>query len=144
MKQIKINGEWMEGVMLGEGDINTLEAPLTAKEYLSNESRLEHGMRVVLTGFKAMARTHTLTFTISGTDKATFLANKQRFFSALYEQYVTLEIPKYTDKTYHLVYTGKSVSYNEYLSRTFCSVTAQFEEPNPTDNGIGTSSIFKV
>ena len=52
------------GVRMDDGFLTALCAPCTMKEYIENESRLEHGKRVVTDNAKVASREVTLAFTI--------------------------------------------------------------------------------
>ena len=45
----------------------------------------------------------------------------------------TLKVPVLGTDVYHLVYTGKSISYGLSLGRCFGKISAKFTEPNPVD-----------
>ena len=38
-----------------------------------------------------------------------------------------------SSEVYHLIYTGKSVTYAQSLDRTFGKISAKFNEPNPAN-----------
>lgn len=119
------------GVRLGSGCIDAIEAPLELKDVIENEDRRENGVRqIVRTTFKK--RTVTLKFRIHGTTTSEYLAHKKAFETELYGGIHKIQI---TDRTeyYHLVYTGKSVSYNHSYNGKFGEVTMQFIEPNPAN-----------
>lgn len=135
---IRINGsstvyeDW--GVNMGEGFIDALTEPLTPKEYIENESRLEHGKRVVVSAddIKFASREVLLDFTIEGKDKADFLKKKNLFLAAMYKGSVTIQVPAESEDVYHLIYRGKGSEYGMNALRTFCHMILKFEEPDPT------------
>ena len=45
----------------------------------------------------------------------------------------TVNIPALGSDVYHLLYTGKSISYGLSLGRSFGHFTMKCEEPNPAD-----------
>lgn len=133
--ELFINGKdaWEQwGVNMGDGFIDALDAPLQMKEYIENESRLENGKRVLTSNVKIDSRELTLAFTIMGVSESDYRSNKKAFEAELYKGELSIAIPKVTDETYHLIYTGKSVSYGLSLNRCFGSISARFEEPNPS------------
>lgn len=131
-----INGKdaWTQwGVNMGDGFIDTIDAPLPMKEYIENESRLEDGKRVLTSNVKKDSREITLSFTITGTSESDYRAKKKAFETELYKGSLTISVPKISGDVYHLIYTGKNVSYGLSLDRCFGNFSAKFEEPNPSD-----------
>lgn len=135
---LRINGsstvykDW--GVNMGDGFIDALTEPLTPKDYIENESRLEHGKRVVIDsdGIKFASREVLLDFTIEGSSPSDFLTKKNLFLTAMYKGSVTIQVPKESDDVYHLIYKGKGSEYGMNALRTFCHMILKFEEPDPT------------
>ena len=134
--ELIINGKdaWTQwGVNMGDGFIDTLDAPLLMKEYIENESRLEDGKRVLTANVKKDSREITLSFTITGTSESDYRAKKKAFETELYKGSLAISVPKVSTDVYHLIYTGKNVSYGLSLARCFGNFSAKFEEPNPSD-----------
>lgn len=134
--ELIINGKdaWTQwGVNMGEGFIDTLDAPLPMKEYIENESRLEDGKRVLTSNVKKDSREITLSFTITGTSESDYRSKKKAFETELYNGALTISVPKISGDVYHLIYTSKNVSYGLSLDRCFGNFSAKFEEPNPSD-----------
>lgn len=143
MNDLKIKGvgdsEYKNGydyyhVRMGKGFIDTLEAGLQLKDPIENESRKEHGSRM-LVNTKIAKRNVTLQFNIHGTTKNNYMANKAAFETMLLKGLVSIKVndtnhPNY----YHLVYTGKSVTYRHSYNGTFGIMTCQFTEPNPSNH----------
>ena len=50
----------------GEGFLDSIDAPVPMKDYIENESRLEHGKRIITENAKVDSRNFTLEFTIMG------------------------------------------------------------------------------
>lgn len=119
------------GVNMGDGFLDAISAPLSMKENIENESRVEHGKRVVVVP-KIASREITLGFTIMGATESDYKAKKQSFFDELYKGELTINVPKNGDEVYRLVYLGKSTSFAQNVTRTFCKMAMKFEEPNPT------------
>lgn len=130
MIELEINGKAIDGVRLGENAINTLEEPFEMKDCVRCSSRLEHGDRVIYID-KVKARAVTLNFVVYGDTKAEFETNKKNFLNEIYKGNVDIT---YNEKTYHLIYTGKSRTYNKSLEN-ICSFSMAFEEPNPKNRG---------
>lgn len=134
--ELIINGKdaWtLWGVNMGDGFIDTLDAPLPMKEYIENESRLEDGKRVLTSNAKKDSREITLSFTITGTSENDYRTKKKAFEAELYKGSLTVSVPKVSADVYHLIYTGKNISYGLSIDRCFGRLSAKFEEPNPSE-----------
>lgn len=132
--ELYINGKdaWIEwGVNMGEDFINEIDAFVPMKELIENDSRLEHGKRILLANPRVASRELTLHFTIKGDSETDYRAKRKAFEQELQKLAVDIKVPAIGTEVYHLVYLGKSVAYALNLSRTFCTVSAKFEEPNP-------------
>ena len=131
-----INGKdaWtIWGVRMGDGFINTIDGFNEMKEYIENESRLEHGKRVITDNAKVASREMALQFTIEGDSESDFRAKKKAFQTELEKGSVTIQIPTLGDEMYKLVYLGRNISYALSADRCFCKVSSKFCEPNPMD-----------
>ncbi len=156
MIELLINGKdaYAEyGVRMGEEFIETLTEPLTLKEPISSESRLEHGKRIIpAPDPKFAAREVTLDFTLHSTtgttlqeQQAALWAQREKFLTALIQGrevngehtgYCTIEVPALGNGlTYRLIYQGRGNSYGLDATRTFCHLMLKFEEPNPSNRG---------
>lgn len=139
MGDLIINGKdayatW--GVSMGNGFLDAIDAPLPMKDYIENESRLEHGKRVITTNPKVASRELTLAFTITGDDPSDYRAKKKAFEAELRKGAVTIRIPPLDNNvSYRLVYLGKSISYGLSATRRFSNFSSKFSEPNPMDRG---------
>lgn len=120
------------GVRMGEGFLDVLGASSPMKEFIENKSRLEHGKRVIINNPKVDEREITLSFTIEGSSEPDYQSKKKTFFDELYKGKVDIQVPANGSEIYHLIYTGKSVTYAQSLDRTFGKVSMKFSEPNPT------------
>lgn len=134
MAELLINGRdayatW--GVRMGDGFLDVLGASSQMKAYIENDSRLEHGKRVVAVSPKVDSREVTLSFTIQGESRDGFTAKKDAFYSELYKGVLDISVPGDSPKVYHLLYTGKSITYAQSRDRKFAKLSARFEEPNP-------------
>ena len=137
---VTINNSIMAGVRPGKGFYDALQAPLETKDYITNESRLEDGVRVLflkdahgdILPPKFKKRSLTLEFNIVGDSAEAFQTNRDNFFSALYAGEVVLEVTGLSE-VYHLIYTGKSQAYTGGRSGWACKVKVGFDEPNPAN-----------
>lgn len=119
------------GVRMGDGFLDIIGAAVPLKEFIENKSRLEHGKRVIINNPRVDEREMTLSFTIEGSSQSDYQAKKKAFFEELYKGAVDIQVPDNSSEIYHLVYSGKSVTYAQSLDRTFGKVSAKFNEPNP-------------
>lgn len=117
------------GVVMGKGFINAIENGYTLKDTIKNDSRLRDGVQT-LVNTRVAERNVTLQFNIHGRTKEEYLANKKAFENILRGGLIDIRY-RGCDDTYHLVYTGKSVSYNHSYNGKFGVYNAQFNEPNP-------------
>ena len=134
-----MNNTTLVGVKMGDGFKDELFAPAELKEFVSNESRLEHGKRVITIGSnnnslaRKASRNIALEFLIVGNSESDFELNKNTFFNELYKGSVKLEVPEITTDVFHLIYQGKSGTYSSGLSKKACKVKVSFEEPDPSN-----------
>lgn len=121
------------GVRMGDGFLDTIDGFNEMKDYIENESRLEHGKRVITDNAKVDSREITLQFTIEGSSESNYRTKKKAFQTELEKGTVNIKIPSLGSEVYKLVYLGKSISYGLSLDRCFGRVSSKFCEPNPTD-----------
>ena len=123
------------GVSMGDNFIDRMEAPVSVKDYISNESRLEHGKRVITDAniIRLASRDVTLQFHIFGDSENDYRTKKKDFEQMLYRGEVNIQIPSRGTEIYHLLYLGKQITFAQTSSE--CKLTAKFEEPNPNNRG---------
>lgn len=133
---LKINNKdaWTTwGVRMGDGFLDIIDGFNEMKEYIENESRLEHGKRVITENAKVASRQITLQFTIEGDSESDYRTKKKSFQAELEKGAVNIKIPALGTDVYKLVFLGKSISYGISLDRCFGKVSSKFCEPNPMD-----------
>lgn len=118
------------GVSIGEGFLDALRGPAPLKDFTESKSRLEHGKQVIISNPKLDERDLTLTFTLEGSNESDFNSKRQAFYSELYKGAIDIKIPV-IGEVYHLIYTGKNISYAQNTARTFTKISMKFNEPNP-------------
>lgn len=131
-----INGKdaWATwGIRMGDGFLDTIDGFNEMKDYIENESRLEHGKRVITDNAKVNSREITLQFTIEGSSESDYRSKKKAFQTELEKGAVNIKVPVLGNEVYKLVYLGKSVSYGLSPDRCFGKISSKFEEPNPMD-----------
>ena len=131
-----INGKdaWATwSVRMGDGFLDTIDGFNEMKDYIENESRLEHGKRVITDNAKVDSREITLQFTIEGNSENDYRTKKKSFQTELEKGTVNIKVPTLGNEVYKLVYLGKSLSYGLSPDRCFGKVSGKFCEPNPMD-----------
>lgn len=121
------------GVNMGEDFLNVIDGFAPMKDYIENDSRLEHGKKTIVFEPKVASRDITLQFTIKGATELDFRAKRKAFEEEMRGGKVNVVIPSLGAEIYKLIYLGKSVAYAMNITRTFCTISAKFEEPNPMD-----------
>ena len=121
------------GVRMGDGFLDAIDGFNQMKDYIENESRLEHGKRVITDNVKVDSREITLQFTIEGNSESDYRTKKKAFQTEMEKGAINIKVPVLGNEVYKLVYLGKSVSYGLSLDRCFGKISSKFEEPNPMD-----------
>lgn len=121
------------GVRMGDGFLDAIDGFNEMKDYIEDESRVEHGKRVITDNAKVDSREITLQFTIEGVSESDYRTKKKSFQTEMEKGAVNIKVPALGNEVYKLVYSGKSVSYGLSLDRCFGKVSSKFEEPNPMD-----------
>ena len=65
------------GVRMGDGFLDAIDGFNQMKDYIENESRLEHGKRVITDNVKVDSREITLQFTIEGNSESDYRTKKK-------------------------------------------------------------------
>lgn len=130
--QAYINGKdiWLTwGAMLAKGTYERLLKPAPMKEYISNDSRLQHGSRIVANAelAKTEQRELQIHFYLEGASEEDYLLKYESFVSELEKGYIELEV-KRLKTIYKLVYTD-CASYGNYGNK-MGKFTVKFIEPN--------------
>lgn len=121
------------GINMGDGFLDAIDTLLPMKDYIENNSRLEHGKRIITSNAKVDSRDVTLQFTLTGDSPEDYRSKKNAFQQELIQGNINIHVPALGDDIYKLVYTGKSVSYGLSQDRCFGKLSSKFVEPNPVD-----------
>ena len=121
------------GVRMGDGFLDAIDGFNEMTDYIENESRLEHGKRVITDNAKVDSREIALQFTIEGSSENDYRTKKKAFQTELEKGVVNIKVPALGNEVYKLIYLGKSISYGLSLDRCFGKVSSKFCEPNPAD-----------
>ena len=135
--QAYINGKdiWETwGAILAKGTYEKLLKPSPMKEYISNSSRLEHGIRILANPniAKTEQRDLQIQFFVEGTSESDYIEKYSSFVSELEKGLIEFNVPK-LNAIYKLVYTDCS-SYGNYGNK-MGKFTVKFIEPNTKDRG---------
>jgi hypothetical protein len=121
------------GVRMGDGFLDAIDGFNEMKDYIENESRIEHGKRMITDNARVASREIALQFTIEGSSESDYRTKKKAFQAELEKGTVKINVPSLGNEVYKLVYLGKSLSYGMNSARCFGKVSSKFCEPNPTD-----------
>lgn len=121
------------GARMGDSFLDAIDGFNEMKDYIENESRLEHGKRVITDNAKVDSREITLQFTIEGSSESDYRIKKKAFQTEMEKGAVNIKVPVLGNEVYKLIYLGKSISYGLSPDRCFGKVSSKFEEPNPID-----------
>lgn len=119
------------GVVMSDNFLENISIAAPLKDFIENESRLEHGKRMIISDPRLASRNVTLTFTINGKTPEEYLDHYRDFVAELHKGNVALRVPA-LGETYKLVYLN-SASYALDGSRTVSKLACKFVEPNPYD-----------
>ena len=122
------------GVNMGDGFIENILLPAGNKDYIENESRNEHGKRVLYTNAKLSDRDVTLTFNIHGSSRSDYLQKYNSFVEELQKGKVVINVPV-LNKKFTLSYQ-KSTSFAIGTSMTNSKLSVKFNEPNPSERSV--------
>nr|DAH55598.1 MAG TPA: hypothetical protein [Caudoviricetes sp.] len=134
--QIKINGKdiWLNyKAQPLKGTYDTLQGSWETKEVVSNESRLENGVRLVINSdsIKAQKREFSLTFLLEGSTYSEIQANTDLMLGVLRSGMINFEALR-IGQTFKLLFR-KVEEIKDYRRENFRTLKIKFLEPNPTD-----------
>lgn len=139
-----VNGYDNYHVRMGDGFIAALEGGIPLKDSIVNDVRSENGVRMLVSKKKS-SRSVNLKFNIHGATRSEYMEHKTAFENMLMGGLVDIKVND-TDHpaVYHLVYTGKSVTYSRSYNGTFGQWVASFTEPNPDNRTATQNAHVKV
>lgn len=121
------------GITLIRGWREKLKGFLSPKDYITNESRLEHGKRVVIPtadNVKWKSREVSLQFMLEGSSAEDYLSKLDNFQDVIAGK-IKLRVPCLNDRVFTLVYSDCS-KYGDYGDKRGI-FTLKFTEPNPAN-----------
>ena len=131
---VRINGKdakatW--GIVFDSSAVSALMTPPPMKDYIGNESRLEHGRRVVTTNAKVDKRDVTLTLSLYAHNETSFYSRYNAFCTELEGARLDIELGDFPGTVYKCVYKSCS-QFTQYNGR-LAKFSLKLEEPNPKD-----------
>lgn len=119
------------GISMDSNALSALMTPAAMKERVSNESRLEHGRRVLNIAPRLMQRDLTLTFNLVAESEAQFFARYISFCEELKKGELNIKTSFQPDVTYKCLYVS-CTQFSEFM-RGIGSFVLKLIEPNPED-----------
>ena len=124
--------EW--GVFATETSLTELMTPPPQKDLVSNESRLEHGKRVITKNPKVKDRDVTLTLNFVAPSERAFLDNYASFCQELAKGRLEIRIDYIPRVIYRMDY--KDCTQFKEFRRRMAKASLRLNEPDPTNRGI--------
>lgn len=134
MSELYINGKdalSVYRIRMGRGFIAALRQPANYKEFISNKSRLEPGVRYIVGNPMLDERELTLPFVLM-TKSPTLTGAYEKLFLIALKGNVDIRVPSDSSATYHLIMVGVA-SYSLNTKRNILQIKVKFKEPNPND-----------
>lgn len=132
--QLYINGTdaWKEwGIFIDSNSLSALMTPPATKDYLSNESRLEHGTRYYTSNVKMKERDVTLSLQFVASSESDFLSKYASFCEVLQGGTLDVKTKFQPNVVYHCLYVS-CTQYSEF-NHTMAKFSLKLREPNPTN-----------
>ena len=131
---IYINGknaktEW--GILTTGNTLSSLLAPVSLKERVSNESRLEHGRHTDNSNPKVAARELNLEIQMIADNEAQFYARHEAFCAELEKGRIDMYLSDRPTVVYHFDYTS-CTQYTQFR-RSMATFSLKVTETNPKD-----------
>lgn len=134
---IYINGknaksEW--GILTTGNTLSALLAPVSLKDRVSNESRLEHGKRTDNSNPKVAARELNLEIQMTARSPEQFYARHDAFCAELIKGRIEMYLSDRPTVIYHFDYNSCS-QYTQFR-RGMATLALKLTEPNPNDRTV--------
>lgn len=132
--ELYINGKdayttW--GISMDDTSLSELMTPVSNKEFVENESRLEHGKKVIVSNPRLDARNVTLKINLSATSEQQFFERYNSFCKELATGVLEIKSKYQPDVVYKTIY--QSCSQFSQFMRGIGKFTLKLVEPNPND-----------
>lgn len=122
-------GTW--GIVFDSSAVSALMTPPPMKDYIADESRLEHGRRVIASNAKVDRRDVTLTLALYARSETAFYSRLNAFCTELEGARLDIELGDLPGTVYKCVYRSCS-QFTQYNGR-LAKFSLKLEEPNPKD-----------
>lgn len=135
--ELYINGkdaytEW--GISMDSSALSALMTPAGMKERVENQSRMEHGKRVLNTMPKIASRDVTVSFNLSASTETMFFSRYSAFCTELAGGSLHIRTKYQPTTVYRMLYVSCS-QFTQFM-RGIAKFTLKMEEPNPSDRGV--------
>lgn len=132
--ELYINGKdayttW--GISMDDTSLSELMTPVSNKEFIENESRLEHGKKVIVSNPRLDARNVTLKINLSATSEQQFFERYNSFCKELATGVLEIKSKYQPDVVYKTIY--QSCSQFSQFMRGIGKFTLKLVESNPND-----------
>ena len=136
-EELYINGKdayttW--GISMGDTSLSELMTPVSNKEFIENESRLEHGKQVLVANPKLDARNLTLAINLTAPDEQQFFQRYNSFCEELATRELVIKTMYQPNVAYKTIY--QSCSQFSQFMRGIGKFTLKLYEPNPNDRAL--------
>lgn len=136
-EELYINGKdayttW--GISMDETALSNLMTPSSNKTFIENESRLEHGKRVICANPRVDARSLTLSINLTAKDEKQFFERYGSFCEELATGSLEIETKYQPKVVYKTIY--QSCSQFSQFMRGIGKFTLKLVEPNPNDRAV--------
>lgn len=119
------------GISMDDTALSGLMTPASNKAFIENESRLQHGKRVVAANPKMDARSLTLQINLTASDEDQFFERYNSFCEELATGVIEIKTKYQPDVVYKTIY--QSCSQFSQFMRGIGKFTLKLYEPNPND-----------
>lgn len=133
-EELFINGkdayvEW--GISMDNTSLSALMTPAPSKAFIENESRLEHGKRVVIVNPKMDARNLTLQINLTASSEKQFFTRYTNFCKELATGVLDIETKYQPGIVYKTIY--QSCSQFSQFMRGIGKFSLKLNEPDPSN-----------
>jgi hypothetical protein len=119
------------GVIMDDSSLSALMTPAANKEYISDESRLQHGRRMLTSNVKKDARDLSLRLEIWADNRTAFYTRYSAFCSVLDSGVLHIKTKYQSGVVYKCIYQSCQ-QYTQFRGKVG-KFALRLIEPNPTD-----------
>lgn len=119
------------GISMDDTSLSELMTPPANKAVIENESRLQHGKRVVMSDLKLDQRNLTLQINLTATTEAQFFARYSDFCKELATGVLDIKTKYQPDVVYKTIYLSCG-QFSQFM-RGIGKFSLKLNEPNPND-----------